>query len=238
MFGANAAAHLRAQHAALTPSIKDESAEQRERLTSQLSDIDQRIERQLAAIESGVDLVLVGERIRALKAEREQTETALATLDLEQRQRTVLDLEDACAVLDSLPDFGKPLAKADPELRRQVYEAFHFAVELDRNKPEVRLKARLSSTASDLDDFASMVANKAIAGERSALTGDRSVPVSTGRSVAQLTGRRVSPSRHLSRWSLPAPQIGVSVRCVGARAATFVAARWNALAWAGGAHTR
>jgi hypothetical protein len=43
------------------------------------------------------------------------------------------------------------------------------AVELDRNKPEVRLKARLSSafsTASDLDDFASMVANKAIAGGR------------------------------------------------------------------------
>ena len=70
-------------------------------------------------------------------------------------------------MLDSLPDLGKPLAKADPELRRQVYEAFHFAVELDRNKPEVRLKAHLSSafsTASDLDDFASMVANKAIAG--------------------------------------------------------------------------
>jgi hypothetical protein len=67
----------------------------------------------------------------------------------------------------ALPDLAKPLAHADPELRRQVYEAFQFAVELDRNKPEVRLKARLSSafsTASDLDDFASMVANKAIAG--------------------------------------------------------------------------
>ena len=167
VFGTNAAAHLRAQHAALTPSIEDESAEQRERLTAQLSDLDQRVERQLAAIESGVDPVLVGERIRALKAERQQAETVLATLDLEQRQRTVLDLEDACAVLDSLPDLGKPLAKADPELRRQVYEAFHFAVELERNKPEVRLKARLSSafsTAGDLDDFASMVANKAIAG--------------------------------------------------------------------------
>ena len=113
------------------------------------------------------DPVLVGERIRALKSEREGVETALATHDLEQRQRIVLDLEDACAVLDSLPDLAKPLAKADPELRRQVYEAFQFAVELDRNKPEVRLKARLSSafsSASDLVDFASMVANKAIAG--------------------------------------------------------------------------
>jgi hypothetical protein len=65
-------------------------------------------------------------------------------------------------------------------LRRQVYEAVQFAIELDRNKPEVRLKARLSSafsTASDLDDFASMVANKAIAGERFVLIGDHSVAV-------------------------------------------------------------
>jgi hypothetical protein len=83
------------------------------------------------------------------------------------RPRTILDLEDACGVLDSLPNLAKPLAKADPELRRRVYEAFHFAVELDRNKPQVRLKALISSafsTTSDLDDFAGMVANKAIAG--------------------------------------------------------------------------
>jgi hypothetical protein len=67
--------------------------------------------------------VLVGERIRALKAEREQTETAVATLDLEQRQRTALDLDDACAILEALPDLGTPLAEADPELRRYIYEA-------------------------------------------------------------------------------------------------------------------
>lgn len=167
MFGRNAATHLRAHHAALTPSIQDESAEQRGRMTAQLQGFDQRIERQLAAIESGVDPLLVGERIRALKAEREQVETALAALDIEQRQRGCLDLEHACAVLDSLPDLAKPLANADPELRREVYEAFQFAVELDRNKSEVRLKARLSSAfsaASELDDFAAMVANKAIAG--------------------------------------------------------------------------
>jgi hypothetical protein len=117
------------------PALNDPGTDRRERLTRQLADIDQRTARQVAAIEAGVDPVLVGERIRALKSEREGVETALA--------------------------------KADPELRREVYEAFQFAVELDRNKPEVRLKARLSSAfsaASDLDDFASMVANKAIAG--------------------------------------------------------------------------
>lgn len=74
---------------------------------------------------------------------------------------------EACAVLDSLPDLSKPLAKADPELRRSVYEAFQFGIELDRNKPEIRLKALVSSafsTISDLDDLAGMVANGVIAG--------------------------------------------------------------------------
>lgn len=40
---------------------------------------------------------------------------ALAQLDLLQLERIGLDLDEACAVLDSLPDLSKPLAKADPE---------------------------------------------------------------------------------------------------------------------------
>jgi hypothetical protein len=72
-------------------------------------------------------------------------EAALATLDLEQRQRTTLDLDDACAILEALPDLGKRSPRPDPELRRYIYEAFQFAVELDRNTPEVRMKALVSS---------------------------------------------------------------------------------------------
>jgi site-specific DNA recombinase len=167
VFGPNAVAHFRSQHAALAPTLNDKSTEQRERAVRSLADLDQRIARQIAAIESGVDPVLVGERIRALKAEREQTETAVATLDLEQRQRTAIDLDDACAILEALPDLGTPLAEADPELRRYIYEAFQFNVELDRNTPEVRMKALISSafsTASDLDSIAATVAHKTIAG--------------------------------------------------------------------------
>jgi hypothetical protein len=118
IFGPNAVAHFRSQHAALAPTLNDKATEQRERTVRGLADLDQRIARQIAAIEAGVDPVLVGERIRALKAERQQTETTLATLDLERRQRATLDLDDACAVLGALPDLSKPLAKADPELLR------------------------------------------------------------------------------------------------------------------------
>jgi hypothetical protein len=55
-----------------------QDARQRKRLTTTLADLDQRIERQLAAIESGVDPVLLAERIRTLKDVRQQTEMALS----------------------------------------------------------------------------------------------------------------------------------------------------------------
>jgi hypothetical protein len=73
--------------------------------------------------------VLVGDRIRALKNERQEAEVALAQLDLQQRGRTGIDLDEACSVLDALPDLSKPLANADPDLRRSVYEAFQFGIE-------------------------------------------------------------------------------------------------------------
>jgi hypothetical protein len=98
---------------------------------------------------------------------RQQAEIALAQLDLQQRERIGIGPDEACTVLDALPDLSKPLAKANPELRRSVYEAFRFGIELDRNKPEIRLKALVSSafsTTSDLDDLAGMVTIGVIAG--------------------------------------------------------------------------
>jgi hypothetical protein len=75
------------------------------------------------------------------------------------------------------------LAKADPELLRYIYGAFQFTVELDRNTPEIRMKALVSSAfsvASDLDSIAATVAHKDIAGERGerfVLIGELSVTV-------------------------------------------------------------
>jgi site-specific DNA recombinase len=168
IFGPSRLHHLRAQHASIATAIEqDKTIQQRARLTDQLADIDQRIGRQLAAIEAGIEPVLVGERIRALKAERHQAEAALSQLDLQQRQHAGIDLQHACAILDGLPDLSKPLAKTDPELQRRIFEIFHLRVELDRNTPEVRMKALVSSAfseAADLDDLAARVTDKAIAG--------------------------------------------------------------------------
>jgi hypothetical protein len=80
---------------------------------------------------SSAHLNTVGERIRALKAGRQEAEAAIAALEEDRRQRGAVDLEEACAILDSLPNLGKALAAADPQLRRRVYGAFRLAVEID-----------------------------------------------------------------------------------------------------------
>jgi hypothetical protein len=157
--------------------LEDRDGDQRQRLTRQLADLDQRVQRQLAAIEAGVDAVLVGDRIRALKAEHQNVEAAIAELDDDRRQRTGLDLDDACVVLDGLPNLRETLTAADPKLRRQVYDAFRLTVEIDRNEAQIRLKALVSSAFAGATDLEALVAYKAMAGERYALTGDPAVSV-------------------------------------------------------------
>jgi DNA invertase Pin-like site-specific DNA recombinase len=156
VFGADRLAHFRAQTSSLTSELKSSNGDKRKRIAQQLSEVDQRIERQLAAIEAGVDPVLVGERIRSLKAERELATAVLARLEDSQRDSTSVGPEVACAVLDALPDLGESLAAADPELRRAVFDAFRLRVEIDRNSGQIRLKALVSSAfgeATNLSDL-------------------------------------------------------------------------------------
>lgn len=109
-----------------------------------------------AAIEAGIDPLIVGDRIRDLKAEREATQAALSQLEDNRRDSTAVDPEDATAILAALPDLGSDLAAADPELRRAVFDAFRLRVEIDRNAGEVHSKALVSDAfveASDLAEF-------------------------------------------------------------------------------------
>lgn len=99
-----------------------------------------------------------------LKAEKHDTEIALATIAGAERQRNGTDLDQACAILDALPDLTTRLAAPTPSYRR-IYQAFRLSIELDRNASLIRLKALVSSAFSkikDLDDLA--VAQPFIAG--------------------------------------------------------------------------
>ena len=164
VFGPDRLAHFRRQSSTLAAEQEGRDGAERTRAVRRLGEVDQRIERQLGAIEAGVDPALVGERIRELKAERQEVEAAIAQLDHEQRNGEGFDVEEAAAVLDSLPDLSKPLAEADPELRRSVFEAFRLRVEIDRNAGLIRLKALVSSAFGEAKDLSDVCATTAIAG--------------------------------------------------------------------------
>jgi len=169
IFGADRLAHFRRQSASLTGELRHQDGDKRKRDAAQIAKVEQKIERQLAAIEAGVDPVEVGRRIRELKAERAEAQAVLAQIEDSQRDSTAVDPDDARAVLDALPDLNKHLAAADPELRRAVFDAFRLRVEIDRNSGQIRLKALVSSAfgeAKDLSDLGGAgdpaLSNKAI----------------------------------------------------------------------------
>jgi hypothetical protein len=164
VFGVDRLSHFRKQSSTLEAELQSKDGAERERAGRQLGEVEQRIERQLAAIEAGVDPALVGERIRALKSERQEIEAAIAQLDHAQRYSDGFDPGEAAAIIESLPDLSKALAEADPELRRAVFEAFRLRVEIDRNSGLIRLKALVSSAFSQARDLSELGSTKAIAG--------------------------------------------------------------------------
>ena len=156
IFGADRLAYFRAQSSTMASEAQDRDDDKRTRITKQLGEVDQRIERQLAAIEAGVDPAVVGKRIRTLKTEREEAEVVLAQLEGSRRDSTAIDPADTLAVLDALPNLGKSLIAADPDIRRAVFDAFRLRVEIDRNSGQIRLKALVSSAfgeATNLSDL-------------------------------------------------------------------------------------
>ncbi len=163
IFGAQRIHHLRAQHADLGRSIATEDTQENERLREQIADVEHRIELQIRAIEAGIEPALVSTRIDALKHEQRDLQRALAASERSTASRPHTDLDSTCEILDQLPLLENEFAEADPELRRQVLDAFKFSLEIDRNKPEIRLRALISSAlkATNLQD---LVANGSIAG--------------------------------------------------------------------------
>ena len=164
IFGPNRFTHFRAQQNDLLTARDSETERRRQGLTKDLADIDHRIQRQLAAIEAGVDPALVAQRIQELRTEQEITQALLTGIKAQTPDR--IDLDQAREILDALPDLRGALKAADPQLRRQVYDAFHFTVDVDRNAHTLVMRATVSSAvaAAGGDDLEALVANAEVAG--------------------------------------------------------------------------
>src|SRR5262249_30942488 len=114
---------------------------------------------------------------RDLKAERDELQAALAASDDAGRTDAAIDLDDACEILELLPNLTEALAAAEPDLRRRVFDAFRLAVAIDRNAGQIHVKALVSSAFTKTRDLQNLVANGALAGARYGPIGDRSVAV-------------------------------------------------------------
>jgi site-specific DNA recombinase len=163
IFGPERIAHFQAQRVELARDIDATSSDTTDRLRRKLDEIDQKIALQVRAIEVGVDPNLVRDRIAALKTERAQIDADLAALQPKQPNDSI-DLDDACEILNALPDLGKALSAADTETRRGVFDAFRLSVVLDRNAHQIQVKALVSSAFTKARDLQSLVTNGAIAG--------------------------------------------------------------------------
>jgi site-specific DNA recombinase len=163
IFGPNRIQHLRSQYKALASSIASEDTNEQDRLRNQMTDVEHRIQLQVQAIEAGVEPTVVSARIQQLKHEQQDLQRALATCERSAAKHPQTSLDRGCEILDQLPILDGELAGADPELRRRVFDTFQLAVEIDRNKPHIRLKALISNAfaGNNLNDF---VANGSIAG--------------------------------------------------------------------------
>jgi hypothetical protein len=162
VFGTQRIARFLEQRATLAGELRSESREERNRLERRLSDVDN--ESSWCAQSKPASTPLVRDRVETLNAERDDLQTALAELGDAGRTDTAIDLDDACEILDSLPNLSEALAAADLELRRRVFEAFRLAVALDRNAGQIRVKAPTSSAFTKSHDLQNLVAIGSIAG--------------------------------------------------------------------------
>lgn len=137
---------LREQLLAEGATIAADAEREQAQLRRKLSELDTAIERQLVAIEQGVEPKLIGERITQLRAEREQVEAAL-------RDTTPVaptNDDELVETLRQLPDLSERLRNADEATKRLVFDAFDLRIVFDKTNGRVRISATVYEHVGDL----------------------------------------------------------------------------------------
>jgi hypothetical protein len=191
IFGPTRLAAFRSQHRQLAREVTDAGDEERERVQQQLADIATRIERQIAAIEAGVEPSLVRARIDALKTERSGIATALTALTPTPSSTDgVLDVNEACTILDGPP---RPHRGARQRRRRTPPPRLRRLPARGRVRPQqgsdTTEGARLERLHGS-DDLQALVDNWGLAG-RVLNRHPRPVPPPTGSSQSAVSPRNV-----------------------------------------------
>jgi hypothetical protein len=141
----------------------------RTRLREEIADLDERIGKQIAALEQGIEPQLVAQRIEKLRRDKEAAEIELRALTPAAADSGAS--EDPSALLARLPDLGAALRQAPRGLKRQVFEAFCLRITYDKSTRRIEISATITEAiaealenAKDLPEEVSSVAQRDIAG--------------------------------------------------------------------------
>ncbi|MCB0869316.1 MAG: recombinase family protein [Solirubrobacterales bacterium] len=115
------------------------------RIREQVAEVDRKIKAQVIALEEGVEMDLVSERIGELRAQKEALEAALAEIG-EPRQED--EEEELMKRLEELPDLTENLRNASPQIKRQVFQAFDLQITFDKRECRVEISATVSEAVA------------------------------------------------------------------------------------------
>jgi len=138
-------------------------------LREQIADLDDRIGKQIAALEQGIEPQLIAKRIEKLRRDKETAEIELRALTPAAADSGAS--EDPAALLARLPDLGAALHDAPKDLKRQVFEAFCLQITYDKINRRIEISATITEAianalhnAKDLPEEVLNVAHRDIAG--------------------------------------------------------------------------
>ena len=150
-------------------SRQGQPTEPQKRLREQVADLDDRIGKQIEALEQGVEPQLVSKRIEKLRRAKEAAEIDLRALTPASADSEAS--EDPSALLARIPDLAAALQQAPTELKRQVFEAFGLQIVYDKPSRRIEISATITEAiadtlenAKDLPQEVSSVAQRDIAG--------------------------------------------------------------------------
>jgi hypothetical protein len=115
------------------------------RIRQQVAALDRKIKAQIQALEKGIEPELVSERISELRGEKEALEEALSKIGAEREEAEVDELSKQLA---RVPDLGKALREAPPELQRQVFQAFELQILYDKGDRKIEISATVSEAVA------------------------------------------------------------------------------------------
>ena len=139
------------------------------RLRDEVADLDDRIGKQIEALEQGSSRSSSAKRIEKLRRAKEAAEIELRALTPASADSEAS--EDPAALLARIPDLADALRQAPTELKRQVFEAFCLQITYDKPSRRIEISATITEAiadalenAQDLPQEVSSVAQRDIAG--------------------------------------------------------------------------